>query len=337
MPAVAEKEDLELSAAFTPNEAAYPVLDGRVQPAGIRLLATEVHASEMYWRQLKFAEFDVSELSVSSLIIATSNGPTDWVALPIFTSRRFFHTGVLVRRAAGIEKPQDLRGKRVGVPEYQQTSAVWSRGILSDEFGVRPQDIVWYMERPPEASHGGATGFTPPPGVELHYISRTTNMGRMMVEGELDATLLYLRDPNLIDRSRIDLHARSDIRTLWADPNAEARRFYAKTGLFPINHTTVVRRSLLDRYPWIAESIYEAFMRVKAMQRRERDARLEPHVATGLLEAAAVAGLQRDPMAYGIVANRRELETIARYDYEQGLAKRLVGLDEIFASSLLEK
>jgi len=329
--------ELELSAAFTPNEAADPVLDGHVQPAGIRLLATEVHASEMYWRQLKFAEFDISELSISSLIIATSRGATDWVALPIFTSRRFFHTGVLVRRGAGIETPPDLRGKRIGVPEYQQTSAVWIRGILGDEFGVRPSDVVWYMERPPEASHGGATGFTPPPGVELHYIPPATNIGQMMVDGELDATLLYLRDPNLIDRSRIDLHARSDIRPLFPNPKAEAKRYYAKTGLFPINHTTVVRRTLLERYPWIAESIYEAFARVKALQRKERDARLEPHVATGLLDAGAAAQLARDPVPYGFVANRRELETIARYDYEQGLAKRRVGLDEVFAPSLLDR
>jgi len=329
--------ELELSAAFTPNEAAYPVIDGRVRPAGIRLLATDVHASEMYWRQLKFAEFDISELSISSLIISTANGPTEWVALPVFTSRRFFHTGVLVRRAAGIETPADLRGKRIGVPEYQQTSAVWSRGILGDDFGVRPEDVVWYMERPPEASHGGATGFTPPPGVELHYIPPATNMGQMMVDGELDATLLYLRDANLIDRSRIDLHARGDIRTLFPDPKAEAKRYYAKTGLFPINHTTVVRRTLLERHPWIAESIYDTFARVKEIQRRERDERLEAYVATGLLDAAAVAQLARDPVPYGIAANRRELETIARYDYEQGLAKRLVGLDEIFASSLLDR
>jgi 4,5-dihydroxyphthalate decarboxylase len=329
--------ELELSAAFTPNPGAYPIIHGDVKPDGIRLLTTEVHASEMYWRQLKFAEFDISELSISSLIISTAKGPTEWVALPIFTSRRFFHTGVLVRSGAGIETPADLRGKRIGVPEYQQTSAVWSRGILADEFGVQPQDVIWYMERPPEASHGGATGFTPPDGVELHYIPPATNMGQMMVDGTLDATLLYLRDPNLIDRSRIDLHARNDIRRLFPDPDAEAKRYYAKTGLFPINHTTVVRRSLLEKHPWIATSIYDAFAAVKEAQRRERDAELEAYVATGLLDGTVRAQLARDPTAYGIVANRSELDTIARYDYEQGLANRIVGLDELFAISLLEK
>jgi len=332
MSAAAQTSTLELSAALMPNDRTARILDGRVQPEGIRLLATPCHASEMFWRQLKFAEFDVSEMSMSSLVIATANGPTDWVALPVFSMRQFFHTSVLVRAGAGIEKPSDLRGKRIGVPEYQQTWAVWSRGIFADEFGVQPQDNIWYMERSPEKSHGGATGFTAPPGVELHYIPPTTNMGEMMVNGELDATLLYLAgSSNLIDRSSINLHERSDIRTLFPDPLAEAKRYYTKTGMFPINHTVVVRRSLLEREPWIALSLYDAFVRAKAAIKRDRDANLEPLVAAGLLDQEAVAALATDPMPYGVVAARRELETIARYDYEQGLAKRLVSLDEIFA------
>jgi 4,5-dihydroxyphthalate decarboxylase len=323
---------LELSAAFMRNERTGPILSGRVQPEGIRLLATPCHASEMFWRQLKFSEFDVSEMSVSSLVIATSNAPTEWVGIPIFTMRHFFHTTVLVRKDSGIEKPSDLRGKRIGVPEYQQTWAVWSRGILADEFNVQPKDNVWYMERSPEKSHGGSTGFTPPPGVELHYIPPTTNMGEMMVRGELDATLLYISGANnLIDRSSINLAARDDIRTLFPDPIAEAKRYYLKTGMFPINHTVVVRRSLLERHPWVARSIYDAFVRAKALTKAERDGNLEPYAATGLLGNEDRAALATDPMPYGVVAARRELETIARYDYEQGLAKRLVGLDELFA------
>ena len=326
---------LELSAAFMPNDRTAPVLSGRVQPEGITLLTTPLHASEMFWRQLKFAEFDVSEMSVSSLVIATANGPTDWVALPIFSMRHFFHTSVLVRKDAGITQPSDLRGKRIGVPEYQQTWAVWSRGIFADEFGVQPKDNVWYMERSPEQSHGGATGFTAPPGVELHYIPKTTNIGEMMVNGELDATLLYLTSNNLIDRSRINLHEHGDITTLFADPAAEAKRYYTKTGLYPINHTVVVRRSVLEKHPWAALAIYDAFVRGKALQRKERDARLEPLLTTGLLDADAAATLASDPMPYGVIAARNELETIARYDYEQGLAKRLVGLEELFAPPTL--
>jgi 4,5-dihydroxyphthalate decarboxylase len=322
---------LELSVALMPNARTAPILGGHIQPQGIRWIPTGVHASEMFWRQLKFAEFDVSEMSVSSLVIATANGLTDWVAIPVFTMRHFFHTSVLVRKGAGIEKPSDLKGKRIGVPEYQQTWAVWSRGIFADEFGVQPKDNIWYMERAPEQSHGGATGFTPPPGVEFHYIPPATNIGEMMVKGELDATVLYIVDRNLIDRSKVDLDSRSDIRTLFPDPHAEATRYYAKTGMYPINHTVVVRRSLLEREPWIARSLYDAFVAAKAYIKNQRDACLESYFATGLLSADQRKALANDPMPYGVVAARRELETIARYDYEQGLAKRLVTLDELFA------
>jgi 4,5-dihydroxyphthalate decarboxylase len=327
--------NLQLSATFTPNALATPLLSGKVAPEGITLVGSTMNASEMYWRQLKFAEFDVSEMSMSSLIIATSLGPTDYVALPVFTMRRFFHTNIVVRGDAGIATPAGLRGKRIGVPEYQQTSAVWTRGILADEFGVSAQDIVWYMERPPEASHGGTTGFVPPPGVELHYISPQTNIGEMLVNGGLDGSLSYLSAPNLIDRSRIDINQHREIGRLFPDVVSESRRYYAKTGLFPINHVLVVRRSLLEAHPWIALNLYDAFVTAKDQLRRERDARLEVHITTGLIDDTAVEGLKRDPMPYGLAGARRELETIARYDYEQGLCPRIVTVEELFPASTL--
>src|ERR1700745_3756552 len=156
---------LVLSIALSDNPNTRPLIDGEVVPEGITLTPTAVHPSEMFWRQLKFAEFDVSEMSMSSLTIATSPGPTPWVAVPVFTTREFFPLRALVRVASGINKPEDLKGKRVGVPEYQQTAAIWGRGVLQHEFGVHPRDIEWHMERTPETSHGGSTGFKAPDGV----------------------------------------------------------------------------------------------------------------------------------------------------------------------------
>ena len=155
---------LELSIALSDNERTRPLLEGRVAPQGIKLVPTMVHPSEMFWRQLRFAEFDVSEMSMSSLIIAVSRGDTRWVAIPVFTMRKFFYTSIIVRTDSGIAVPADLRGKRIGVPEYQQTWAIWSRGILQHEFDVHARDIEWFMERNPDKSHGGATGFTAPDG-----------------------------------------------------------------------------------------------------------------------------------------------------------------------------
>ena len=169
----------------------------------------------------------------------------------------------------------------------------------------------------------------------MQYISRDSNIGEMMVSGQLHATLLYLNVPNLVDRSRVDLRSRSDVRRLFADPKAEAQRYFSATGFIPINHTLVVRRSQLERNPWIANSLYDAFVAAKQQLYRERDAIAAPWFATGLLDGYAAEALQADPMAYGMRATRPVLETIARYTYEQGLAKRRVALDEVFAPTTM--
>src|ERR1700760_4330114 len=254
---------LELSIALSDNENTRGVLDGRFQPDAIKLRPTALHPSEMFWRQLKFAEFDVSEMSMSSLTIATSKAPTQWVAIPVFTTREFFHLRILVRVASGIEKPSDLKGKRVGVPEYQQTAAIWGRGVLQHEFGVSPRDMTFFMERTPDTSHGGATGFKAPEGVTVHQIPATTNIGEMMVKGELDATLLYLTNPNLVDRSRIDLAKDGRFRPLF-DRAAEGKRYFAKTGIYQINHGMVIRRSIFEKHPWAALNIYNAMVQARA-------------------------------------------------------------------------
>lgn len=326
---------LELSIALSDNENTRPLLDGAVQPEGIRLIPTAVHPSEMFWRQLKFGEFDISEMSMSSLIIATARGPTPWVALPVFTTRHFFQTWIRVRADAGIEKPEDLRGKRVGVPEYQQTAAIWSRGILQHEFGVHARDIEWYMERNPDKSHGGATGFQPPPGIRLQYIPTTTDIGEMLIEGKLDATLLYFGRRNLVDRSRTDYSDDPRIRPLF-DAEKEGARYFAKTGLYPINHTVVVRRALYEKYPWLALNLYSAFVAARTKVLAGGQAMLAPYFATGLLAPDIRHSLANDPMAYGVKSARKVLETIAAYVHEQGLTPRRVGLEEIFAPSTLD-
>ena len=325
---------LELSIALSENENTRAILDGRIAPDGIKLHATALHPSEMFWRQLKFAEFDVSEMSMSSLTIATARGPTPWVAIPVFTTREFFHLRALVRVASGIAAPADLRGKRVGVPEYQQTAAIWGRGVLQHEFGVHPREIEWFMERTPETSHGGSTGFKPPEGVTVHQIPLTTNIGEMMVRGELDATLLYLTNNNLVDRSRIELAKDARFKPLF-DRAAEARRYYAKTGIYQINHGMVIRRSLFERYPWAALNIYNAFAKARAEVIRARDHALHRHYEPGLIGDDARRALATDPMVYGVKQNRKVLETIPQYVHEQGLSARRVGLEELFATSTM--
>jgi 4,5-dihydroxyphthalate decarboxylase len=327
---------LELSCALSVNERTRPLLDGRVVPEAISWTTTGVHPSEMFWRQLKFEEFDVSEMSVSSLTIATSRGKTPWVGIPVFTERMFSHTMLHVRAGAGIERPEQLAGKRVGVPEYQQTSAVWSRGILQHEFGVDLRSIDWFMERSPEKSHGGSTGFKPPEGIRLSYIKPDTDIGDMMTKGQLDATLLYITDRNLVDRSRAEAGDRSGIRPLFSDVAAEGARFHQKTGILPLNHCVCVRRSTYEKYPWIVLNIYNAFVAAKEAALRAAQAVIEPYFITGLLDGNARAGLRGDPFPYGIKTSLPSLTMLTQILHEQGLADRVVGLDEIFAKQTLD-
>lgn len=290
----------------------------------------------MFWRQLKYGDFDVSEMSLSTLCIAVSRGNRRWVALPIFTARKHFHTSILVREDSCIREPRDLHGRRVGVPEYQQTWAVWSRGILQDDFGVDARKIDWFMERGPERSHGANTGFEPPPDVRLTPIPHSTNIGEMMSRGELDATLLYLSNGNLVDRSSVDLERLPGIRTLFEDPVAEGRRFHAHSGIYPINHTVVVRRELLERHPWLALNIYHTFVQAQRHLQAETEQMLQDHVAIGLMPIDTAQVVRQDPKPYGINASRAVLERLTRYVHEQGLTDRCVGIEELFAPSTLD-
>src|SRR3979490_367173 len=234
--------NIAIRTAMASNPRTWPIFDGRVKPDGIALVPSAVHPSELFWRQLRFADFDVSEMSFSSLIMARSKGDDRWVGLPIFTTRKFFHAEILVRRDSGIDQPGELKGRRVGVPEYQQTAALWTRGVLEHEFGVAPKDMQFWMERTPSHSHRSAVGFSPPPGVTINQIPAEKNIGSMMLSGELEATIHYIVNSNLLDRATADM---------WKAPASQARgggapaggvRYYRQAGIFPINHGMVIAR-----------------------------------------------------------------------------------------------
>jgi 4,5-dihydroxyphthalate decarboxylase len=333
------KEDslafLDLTCALTANERTRLLLDGSVKPDAMHLEITRLDPSEMFFRQLKKAEFDVSEMSVASFMIATSKGPTQWVGLPVFTTRRFFHTNVLVRTDAGIESIKDLAGKRIGVPEFQQTAAVWARGILRDEFGFDPKACEWFMERNPELSHGGVTGFSPPPGIRLQYVSRDDELGAMIIEGRVDALLNWTLGNNLVDRTTVDPLSSPKVKRFF-DPGAEARRYYAKTKLFPINHCCIVRRSIVEEHPWVVLNLFNWFSAAKAKIAAERDSLLDPYFVAGLLDPKTKPAFATDLIGYGVKSSRAVLETISRYLFEDGLTSRRVALEEIFHESTLD-
>ncbi len=326
---------LELSVALSDNPRTRPVIEGRVPFEGLRLVPTTVHPSEMFWRQLRYGDFDVSEMSLSTLTILTSKGNRDWVGIPIYTMRKFFHNEILVRKDAGIEVPADLKGKRVGVPEYQQTAAIWTRGVLQHEFGVHARDMTWWMERS-DKSHGHSSGFKAPDGVSITPVPLDTNLGDMLLGGAIDGIVHYIANNNLVDRSRVDVTADPRVKYLFPDREAESARYYGKTGIFPINHCMVIKRSVYERHPWVALNLYSGFLAAMEQVRKDSLAWMALYYEMGLVDRDVRRVVTKTPMPYGVKAARPVLETITQYVHEQGLCDRRVDVAELFAPNTLD-
>jgi 4,5-dihydroxyphthalate decarboxylase len=328
---------LQLSLAITSNPRTRPIIEDRVKVDGIDFAKNVLGPAEMFWRQLSFAEFDVSEISMSELMMIRSRGDDRFIGIPVFTTRRFYHAMMLVRKDVGIAGPADLKGKRVGVPEYVQTAALWTRGVLENEFGIAPKDMTFFMERLPARSHAGAIGFKAPPGVTIIQIPPEKSIASMMLSGELDACMAYFGGhPGLIDRSDVDLENHPDIKPLFADRAAEALRYYRKTGIYPINHGMVVKRTVFDRDPWVVLNILKAFSTANDIADAERREHVAYHLETGLVSPEYRRPLATRIVQYGLKANRATLETAAKYSNQQALTPRIMPMEELFAANALE-
>ena len=326
---------LKLSLAITSNPRTWPIIDGRVTPASIDLTKSVLGPAEIFWRQLSFAEFDLSEMSMSELMMIRGRGDDRFIGIPVFTTRRFYHTGIFVRKDAKIESPADLKGKRIGVPEFIQTSALWTRGVLENEFGVAPKDMIFFMERLATRSHAGAIGFKPA-GVTLNHIPPEKSIASMLLAGELDACMSYSGVPNIVDRSDVDLEHHPDIRPLFPDRAAEALRYYKKSGIYPINHGMVIRRAVFEQNPWIVLNLIKAFQQANDIADAERREHVAYHLETGLVPADYRQALATRVIQHGLKANRTVLETAARYSNQQGLTPRVMPMEELFAPNALE-
>ncbi len=332
---------LRLSFISAFNERVQPLMDGTIQPEGLELIPTYSHPGETFWRQLKFQEFEISEMSLSSYLMARSRG-SDMVAVPVFPSRRLFHTELLVHVDSGVEKPNDLVAKRIGIVEYQQTAALWIRGILEHDFGVSQYRVDWYMERSEELSHGDVTGFTPPPGISFHRIPSDKSLVSMLVSHELDAAAVggpWARAANVMDRSsRITGGGDwTKVKPLFPDRMGEGAHFFKKYGFIPVNHAYIIRGDIHRKYPWVAFNLHAAFVRAKALAREK----LTERIPTALFFGDEYLAMTRtifgdDPFPYGVEANRSMIETIIEYSHEQGLTSRRMKVEELFAKSTLD-
>jgi 4,5-dihydroxyphthalate decarboxylase len=329
---------LSLSFVSAFNERVEPLMDGTIEVEGVDLIPTYSHPGETFWRQLKFQEFDVGEMSLSSYLIARSRG-VDMIAIPVFPSRRLFHGEVAYHADSGIKEPADLVGKRIGVAEYQQTAALWTRGVLEHDFGVSQYKVHWHMERSEELSHGGATGFTPPPGISFHRIPPEKSLASMLLAHELDAAAVvgpWTRSASVVDRSsRIPGSGDwSKVKLLFPDRMAESGRFFKKHGFLPANHTYTIRGDIYRKYPWVAFNLYSGFVKAKALAVEKLLERIPSALFFGREYLAMTKGIVGDdPFAYGINANRPMLERLVDYSHEQGLTKEKVKIEELFAES----
>ncbi|HEV8722036.1 MAG TPA: ABC transporter substrate-binding protein [Candidatus Binatia bacterium] len=323
------------------NERVEPLMNGTVQVEGIELIPTYSHPAETFWRQLKFGEFEVAEMSMSSFLIARSQG-ADMIALPVFPSRRLFQTELSYHVDSGITKPEDLAGKRLGVAEYQQTAALWIRGILEHDFGVSQYKIHWYMERSEEMSHGSATGFKPPEGISFNRIAPNKSLASTLLENELDVA--HVASPWALRANTLDRSSRIggkgdwiNIKPLFPDRMAEGARFYKKHGFLPVNHAYIIRGDIYKKYPWVAFNLYNGFVKAKALAR----ANLLERIPSALFFGPEYAEMTRemigdDPFPYGLKANQPMLDTITEFSCEQGLTPRKMKVEELFAESTLD-
>jgi 4,5-dihydroxyphthalate decarboxylase len=328
--------DLDLTLAMADYDRTAALRHGTVKPEGIALRYLVSPPSETFWRMLKNNEFDVSEMSFSSLLIALSKGRS-WTVLPVFPFRSFFHTTVVVRAEAGVERPEDLAGKRFGLPEYQMTAAVWTRGVLAHDFGVPPSAIRWFVERRPGLSHGGQTGFTAPPGVAVEPLADGDTLGAALAGGRLDA---IMGSPYPGMRSRLNatdllqLSRSPGVRLLFGDPVAEGVRFFQKHGFSHINHVVIVQDDICRRHRWVPHSLFKAFMRSK----EDAYAHIDALLRTSLIGAFGHLHAQRqvfgdDPYPYGLRANLKALTTLAAYEHEQGLVPQPIAIETLFDPS----
>jgi 4,5-dihydroxyphthalate decarboxylase len=293
------------------------LIDGRVKVEGVsELNYLALRPGETFWRMLNHEEFDASEMSLSSYTILRSEGDERFIAIPVFPSRVFRQNALYVRADSPMRDPRELKGKRLGVGDYQMTAAVWTRGFLTHEYGVRPQDVAWVVGRPIRA-------IRQPTAVRIETLRAGTTLEDMLERGEIDALMTVMIPPAL----------GSKLRRLIPNFRDVELAYYRKTRIFPIMHTVVLRRAVHEAQPWLAVNLYRAFVRA-------RDAALKHLYDTDALTVSLpwvideVERAREIPWDYSIEGSRPTLEALIQYLDEQELTRRRMDVAELFAPNV---
>lgn len=323
---------LRLSLACWNYDRTRALIDERVKIDGVDLNYMCLPVEETFFRMMRNQEFDVAEMSLSSYVLSLFRENPPFIAIPVFPSRFFRHSCIFINRNSGIREPNDLIGKRVGTPEYQLTAIVWIRGILSDDYGVPVSSARYFTGGEETPGRIEKQKVSLPPEIHVEAIPETKTLSHMLDAGEIDA-IYAPRTPSTLR------HGSGSVKRLFEDFGKVEREYYARTKIFPIMHTIIIRREVYEKNRWVAQALHKAFTAAKAEAQAD------------LFESAALkcmlpwllqyAEETRDTMGedfwpYGLDQNVKTLETFLRYSFEQGLAKRLLSAKELFAPETLE-
>lgn len=323
---------LRMTLACWNYDRTWALIDGRVEPEGIDLNFLNFPVEETFFRMLRHREFEVAEMSLSSYCVSLFTKEKPFIAIPVFPSRFFRHSCIYINADSGVKGPKDLIGKRVGNPEYQMTAPVWIRGILADEFGVPVNSVTYHTGGEEEPGRPEKLKLDLSPDIRVERIGATQTLSGMLERGEIDA-LYTARMPSSFQRSP------GKVKRLFEDYVPVEKEYFHRTKIFPIMHTVVIKRSVYEKNPWVAQSLYKAFYR--AQQQTYED--LFQTAALKFMLPWLIAHVEdtrkemgRDFWPYGFEANKDTLKTFLRYSHEQGLSKELLTPEQLFAPETLE-
>ena len=322
---------LKLSVAIGNYDRVRALFDGQVAIDGVDPIFMTLPPEEIFFRAFRTVDFDICELSMSSFTVKTAEGTCPYVGVPAFVSRAFRHNSIYVRTDR-IKSPADLKGKRIGLPEYQLTACVWARIILEDDHGIKPSDVTWVRGGIDDPSRPEKITIKLPGGVRLENAPEGKTISQLLESGEIDA-FVAPRAPSLAGKRH------PHIGWLFPDPIAAGRDYIKRTGLFPIMHVTGIRRTLVERHPWLPAAVLKAFTQAKAkcLEELEDTSATKctlPFVEEELKAARDLMG--HDFWSYGLAPNRKVLETFLRHHHAQGLSARLLAPEELFHPSTHE-
>ncbi|HEX3844709.1 MAG TPA: ABC transporter substrate-binding protein [Steroidobacteraceae bacterium] len=323
---------LRLSVAMGNYDRTRALADGEVRIDGTDPVYMMLSPEEMFFRSFRDVAFDVSELSLSTFALKTADGSNPYVGIPVFPSRAFRHTSIHVRSDRAIQSPADLKGRRLGTPEYQLTACVWARALLQDEYGVAPSDVIWVRGGMEHPGRREKISLRLPPGVRIEEAPDDLTLSQMLERGDIDG-IIGPRAPSCFE------HGHPEVRWLFADPARAAAEYFARTRIFPIMHVLGVRRELAEQHPWLPMALYKAFAAAKdiAVARLTDTSATKvtlPFVEEQLRAARALMG--PDFWSYGAAPNHHVLDKFLHHHHAQGLSRRRLSVEELFHPSTLE-